>query len=79
MPKSSFLSKVITGYLEARPFFFTLIRPQEALLFQQFNQLLKAPILDFGCGDGFFAQVVFQPLKIDLGLDVPSSRILEAH
>lgn len=58
--------------------FYCFIRPQEAMLFQKNTKYIKKPILDFGCGDGFFAEVVFGKNKIDVGLDIKSSRINEA-
>lgn len=36
----------------------------------------NAPILDIGCGDGFFAKIAFG--RIDIGLDVKNSEINEA-
>jgi SAM-dependent methyltransferase len=60
-------------YLKNRPLFFSFIRPQEAFLFYQNLNLLKSPILDLGCGDGFFAELTFGKQTIDVGLDVPSS------
>lgn len=79
-------------YLSERPLFLSLIRAQEAQLFQKFLPL-KKPILDVGCGDGFFAKVAFSPKKqvpnsksqinkeniIDIGLDLERSRIGEAR
>ena len=38
----------------------------------------EGKILDFGCGDGFFAEMVFGTDSIDVGLDLPGSRIEEA-
>lgn len=58
--------------------FYCFIRPQEAVLFQNNMKYLKSPVLDFGCGDGFFAEIVFGKKKIDVGLDIKSSRINEA-
>ena len=43
-------------YLQERPVFLSLIRAKEAQLFQKYLPLRK-PILDYGCGDGFFASV----------------------
>ncbi|MEI6532212.1 MAG: class I SAM-dependent methyltransferase [Candidatus Roizmanbacteria bacterium] len=65
-------------YLRERPLFFSFIRPQEAYLFRKNKEYIKGPVLDFGCGDGFFAKVAFQN-KLDVGLDVLNSRILEAY
>lgn len=71
------LKYFIKEYLTNRPLFFSFIRPQEAYLFKKYAKL-KKPILDFGCGDGFFAKTVFGKGIIDLGLDVDGSRISES-
>lgn len=68
----------IEKYLAQRPPFFSLIRPQEAFLFQKYKKNIQSPSLDFGCGDGFFAQSAFGEKNIDIGLDVYQSRIREA-
>jgi SAM-dependent methyltransferase len=68
----------VEAYLRSRPLFFTLIRSQEAALFESVKHELGHPILDLGCGDGFFARLVFGPGTIDVGLDLPGSRIDEA-
>lgn len=66
-------------YLKERPLFLSLIRAKETQLFQKYLPL-KRPILDVGCGDGFFAKVTFaKKLKIDVGLDVQDSRVDEAR
>ncbi|MBI4973254.1 class I SAM-dependent methyltransferase [Candidatus Roizmanbacteria bacterium] len=78
-PGSNFLRKYISAYLRERPAFMSFIRPQEALLFQKHSHLIDSPVLDFGCGDGFFAQVVFGKHKLDIGLEVDNNpRIEEA-
>lgn len=67
--KKSLLDQYITDYLKYRPAFYAFLRPQEALLFQKYLPF-KRPVLDFGCGDGFFARVAFQKQgKIEFGLD----------
>lgn len=53
------------------------IRPQEALLFNTYKTLVKSPILDFGCGDGFFASMVFGENKINIGLDMQNNKRVE--
>ncbi len=68
----------IQKYLENRPSFYAYIRPQEAFLFYERIHKMKGPILDFGCGDGFFASTIFKKRFIDIGLDLPSSRIKES-
>lgn len=64
--------------LQYRPRFFAYIRPQEGFLFAKYAHHLKHRILDFGCGDGFFAETVFGKGAIDIGLDVPTSRMKQA-
>lgn len=66
-------------FLENRPAFFCLIRPIEADLIFQNKKIMKNKILDFGCGDGFFASLIFDKNEIDVGLDVSESRIDEAN
>ena len=39
---------------------------------------MQHPVLDVGCGDGFFAKTVFGTRFVDVGLDVPTSRMQEA-
>jgi len=68
----------IQKYLENRPSFYAYIRPQEAILFYDRITKMKGPILDFGCGDGFFASTIFRKKYIDVGLDVASSRMKES-
>jgi len=70
------LNFFIKKYLENRPAFMALIRPQEAYLFQKFKKYIKRKILDFGCGDGFFAQVTFGKNFVDVGLDIKNERTL---
>ena len=78
-PSSNFLRKYISAYLKERPPFMSFIRPQEALLFQKHIYLIESPVLDFGCGDGFFAQVVFGKHTLDMGLEIDNNpRIEEA-
>jgi len=69
----------IRKYIENRPLFMALIRPQEAMLFYQNKKTIKQPILDFGCGDGFFTETVFGKKSIDVGLDLINSRAEEAE
>ena len=69
----------IKKYLTNRPMFLAVIRTPEALLFQKYLKLIKKPVLDFGCGDGFFAETVFGREKIDVGLDLKNSRAKTAE
>lgn len=73
------LNFFIKKYLSYRPMFFSIIRPLEAKLFDENKKYLKKKILDFGCGDGFFTDVVFGKKTIDVGLDLKNNlRINEA-
>lgn len=67
-------SHYLKYYLRHRPLFFAFIRPQEAFLFGKYKKLIRSPILDFGCGDGFFAKVVFNNRTIEVGLDIENDR-----
>lgn len=75
-----FIVKAIEYYLNNRPTFYGLIRPQELYLFNYFRTYLKQKILDFGHGDGFFAKflVTESQQKIAVGLDIENSRIRES-
>ncbi len=64
----------LNTYLQKRPLFLSLIRAKEAELFTRFMPYRK-PVLDIGCGDGFFAQTVF--IAVSIGLDIPGSRMKE--
>ncbi len=71
------LTYFITEYLKNAPLFMSFIRPQEALLFYENKKYIKPPVLDFGCGDGFFAQLAFN--KIEVGIDLyQNPRVNEA-
>lgn len=72
------ITSIIREYLKERPTFYAYLRPQEAILFYERIQRMKKPILDFGCGDGFFADTIFSKKFIDVGLDLSSSRIKES-
>lgn len=69
----------IQKYIDHRPLFMALIRPQEAMLFSENINHVKKPVLDFGCGDGFFAKTVFGKKVIDVGLDLKNTRAKEAE
>lgn len=69
----------IKKYLENRPMFMSIIRSQEAILFQKYNELMKGKILDFGCGEGFFSGLIFGKNRINIGLDLmDNKRVTEA-
>ena len=61
-------------YLEERPFFFAPVRGAEVELMRQAD-LSESPILDLGCGDGFFtSQLTAQSTFIGLDPDLKSVR-----
>jgi len=72
------ITSIIQKYLTERPTFYAYLRPQEAILFYERISKMKGPILDFGSGDGFFASTIFKKKTIDVGLDLPSSRIAQS-
>lgn len=76
--KNKTLQDFIAVYLQNHPLFFSFIRPQEAFLFHKYKKYLHSPILDFGCGDGFFAETVFGEHFLDTGLDIETERTKEA-
>ncbi|MGH2544926.1 MAG: class I SAM-dependent methyltransferase, partial [Ardenticatenaceae bacterium] len=53
-----------------------LIRAMEARLFQRLGPLPR-PVLDVGCGDGHFAEVVWG--EMDVGVDLDSASLREAQ
>lgn len=57
--------------------FMAIIRSQEAMLFQKHQKYIKNKALDFGCGDGFFANLVFGKNIIDVGLDLFDNKRIE--
>lgn len=69
------MKKYLRAYLREKPLFFAFLRPKEASLYQPFKPF-KSPILDVGCGDGFFAKIAFG--KIDVGIDPDEKSIEEA-
>ena len=64
------MKNYLREYLNNRPLFISIIRHREAELFEQ-HIPFKEPVLDLGCGDGFFAQLIYSKnKKIDVGLDM---------
>lgn len=56
---------------------FSFWRAQELSLFKAHQDLLERPLLDFGCGDGSFASVLFE--TIDYGLDIDGEALETAR
>lgn len=68
------IDRYIAAYLENAPLFMSLIRPIEAEFFRRNLRYVKKPVLDFGCGDGFFCETVFGKGFVDRGLDLSNNR-----
>ena len=68
------ISKYVEYFLKTKPFFYVFIRPMENYYFHKYKKYLGKDTLDFGCGDGFFKQIVF-PNKRMVGLDVFGSDV----
>lgn len=65
----------LQAFLKEKPLFFSFLRPKEASLYQPYKPF-KKPVLDLGCGDGFFAHVAFG--RIDVGIDPDKNAVDEA-
>ncbi len=73
------LDTFIAAYLAHKPFFYSLIRPQEAFLFCQHQQFLHSPLLDFGSGDGFFTSLILPPHVQTWALDINPQVLAKAR
>ena len=72
------MKNFLRQYLKYRPLFYTLIRPREADLFRGLIPF-KKPVMDFGCGDGFFTDVFYGDLgKIEVGVDIDNGELDKA-
>jgi SAM-dependent methyltransferase len=80
MNNKSYIQDNLRTYLKYRPALLGPLRAKEADIFQKQLPLI-GPILDIGCGDGFFAQVIFgqNSKAVDVALDVVGSRIDQAE
>lgn len=72
--KQKSLSYFIKKYQEQAPLFMSLIRPIEAVFFTAYARFFIQPVLDFGCGDGFFCETVFGRGKVKFGLDLETNK-----
>jgi SAM-dependent methyltransferase len=52
-------------------------RAQELSLFNQHKHLLQSPIVDLGCGDGSFGEMVFE--QVDVGIDPDWQALCQVH
>lgn len=57
----------------------SLWRAQEFSLFYQHIHLLQHPVLDFGCGDGSFASVIFKDLDYGIDPDIEALAIAKDY
>lgn len=62
------LRKYLRAYLRHRPLFLSMIRAKELEIFERYARL-EGRVLDFGCGDGFFARILVR--------SAPSPRTVE--
>lgn len=67
------MKNYLKTYLFNKPFFYIFIRPKEADLFVKFLPF-KKPVMDYGCGDGFFAKM-FYPGLVDVGVDIRKNEL----
>lgn len=76
LSKNTTANDILWPHLRALPAFRALIRAMEARLFMELGPLAR-PMLDVGCGDGHFAQTIWD--EIDVGLDLDVSSLHEAQ
>lgn len=69
------LAGILKRYLDNRPAFLSIIRGKEAFLFNSFIPYSR-PVLDYGCGDGFFTETSFlkRNQRVDVGLETDVKR-----
>ena len=63
----------VTRYRRNRPFFYVFLRPLELSLLRRGRAAFRRPLLDFGCGDGFFADCLVGRHEIEYGVDTDPS------
>jgi SAM-dependent methyltransferase len=64
------LARATRAYRASRPYFYLFLRPLEAALLAGRLASCAGPIMDFGCGDGFFARQLAAPGAIGYGVDI---------
>lgn len=75
MPKLIYITR---EYLSRQPFPLAMLRPMEAGQYLKYRKQWQHPILDIGCGDGFFAGNLFGKKGVDVGVDVNGNILLKA-
>ena len=60
-------------YLREMPLYLAMVRSMECSLYKE-NAQLKKPVLDLGCGDGFFAATAFKE-SLSAGIDPDTKTI----
>lgn len=75
----TFFRKAVAYYTQNRPYFYALLRPHELTLFHRVFPSFQRPLLDFGCGDGFFAKFLAEGSPIDYGVDYDPAILPEAQ
>lgn len=75
----SCFGQAITYYRTHRPYFYVFLRPYELFLFHKVASGFQDPVLDFGCGDGFFARFLFAPGRIAYGVDNDPAIVADAR
>ncbi|GAK57886.1 hypothetical protein ANT_15880 [Candidatus Vecturithrix granuli] len=79
MNDTAYFFQAVEYYTTRRPYFYTFVRPYELELFHKLTPVFKRPILDFGCGDGFFARFLSELAPIDYGVDSDPTILPEAQ
>jgi SAM-dependent methyltransferase len=75
-PHVATIDDVLQFYLSHSPPDHALWKTIEWRLFREYDY--PAPVLDLGCGDGVFAELVFDH-QLDAGLDILPNRVRKAH
>ena len=76
---TAYVLRAVEYYKTHRPYFYAFVRPYELELFHHVTPEFQRPILDFGCGDGFFARFLSELAPIDYGVDSDPTILPEAQ
>jgi len=79
MMDTIYFSKAVEYYTANRPYFYAFVRPYELEMFHRITSTFQRPLLDFGCGDGFFARFLSELTPIDYGVDYDPSILPDAQ